>query len=109
MLVRVLVLALGIGAAACDTAKPGASADAAVDAGRLRACYTEAACDALRPGDRCYFAQPHEKDPTGFCAPAEGRCVAEHAFCGVDGQTIWACRFPARPWRHAGRCEDAAP
>lgn len=77
-----------------------------VDGGKLRACYTEAACAGLRSGDKCYFAQPHDKDPTGFCAPAEPPCTQSHPYCGVDNETFHACRFPAKPWRHAGPCED---
>jgi hypothetical protein len=79
---------------------------AAVDGGQLRACYTEAACDGLRSGDRCYFAQPHGVDPSGFCARPEPPCTVSRPFCGMDGKTIWACRFPAAPWKHAGACED---
>jgi hypothetical protein len=90
----------------CDRAAP----PSVRDGGPLRGCYTEAACDGLRAGDRCYFAQPHAVAREGFCAPAERPCAVSSPYCGVDGRTVYACRFPAVPWTHAGPCAaDAAP
>jgi hypothetical protein len=97
---RALVLVLLLG---CEKEKKAVP----VDGGRLRACYTEAACDGLRAGDRCFFAQPHSVDPEGFCARPEPPCVQSHPFCSMEGKTVYACRFPAVPWKHAGTCEDA--
>ncbi|HEY8078438.1 MAG TPA: hypothetical protein VIF62_30120 [Labilithrix sp.] len=89
---------------ACDnSATPGGR-----DGGALRACYTEAACDALHAGDRCYFAQPHAIAREGFCAPAERPCAEPKPYCSVEGKTVRACRFPAVPWTRAGACDDAA-
>ncbi len=99
---RGLVFALVL--AACDNSGvPGAR-----DGGALRACYTEAACDALHAGDRCFFAQPHSVAREGFCAPPERPCPDPKPFCTIEGRTVYACRFVATPWTHAGPCEDAA-
>ncbi len=112
IVVAAVVAAVCVMAAACDKDK-GATRDAGpryvpVDGGHLRGCYTEAACDGLHAGDRCFFPQPHAVDAQGFCGRPEPPCVVSRPFCGLEGKTIYACRFPSAPWKHEGPCADAS-